>query len=336
MISLIALPDASHYGDSLSLSLYRSRLKMVLPDEVTPQMLVNQPVLLLHAKDFLECKRDCSHVHSQLTISYSAFSSSDGLVGTVIDDGKFIITSPNCKTIFDPPLGGDRQLFLRSNLQYWDDDPLQWPQPFVDDYSHISCIPRYPASRKNPEKIMWYTPSHTDFEADSVVFSGVGKLRCSLFRDFQSLALVLIGRVRASKFKEEILVSQLSSILKHLLHCLEFISTGFFTMCLGVCEMQRIYLELTGLLNYMEHYRLRSTSLGTIDNIMGGFTHDPLVCEHFYKASIPVWLIRPYSALASIHIRALAPVAKPIGVLPLEASSRPVYLRNLSWTRGRS
>jgi hypothetical protein len=153
---------------------------------------------------------------------------------------------------------------------------------------------------------MWYTPSRTDFEADSVVFSSVGKLRRSLFRNFQSLALVLIGQVRASKFKEEILVSQLSSVLKHLLHRLEFISTGFFTMCFGVCEMQRIYLELTGLLNYMEHYRLRSTSLGTIDNIMGGFTHDPLVCERFYKAGIPVWLIRPYSALASICIRALA------------------------------
>jgi hypothetical protein len=85
--------------------------------------------------------------------------------------------------------------------------------------------------------------------------------------------------------------------------------------------MQRIYLELTRLLNYMEHYCLWSMSLGTINNIMGSFTHDPLVCEHFYKAGIPVWLIRPYSALTSICIRALVPVTKPIGVLPLEVSS---------------
>jgi hypothetical protein len=89
--------------------------------------------------------------------------------------------------------------------------------------------------------------------------------------------------------------------------------------------MQRIYLELTRLLNYMEHYHLWSTSLGTIDNIIGAFTHYPLICEHFYKASIPVWFIRPYSALTSICIRALAPVTKPVGVLPLEPSSHPVY-----------
>jgi hypothetical protein len=52
-----------------------------------------------------------------------------------------------------------------------------------------------------------------------------------------------------------------------------------------------------------------------------------LLAETIFRCDtgIPVWLIRPYSALASICIRALAPVAKPIGVLPLEALSRPVY-----------
>jgi hypothetical protein len=222
-------------------------------------------------------------------------------------------------------LGGDRHLFLRSNLRYGDDDPLQWPQPFLDSYSHISCIPRSPVSAKDPESIMWYTPSRRDFVADNAVLCGVGKPERWLFRDLQSLSLALIGRAHTSKFREQILVSQLTNVLSHLLHRLEFISTGFFTMCLGVREMQRIYLELTALLNYMEYYRLRSTSLGTIDNIMGAFTHDPLVCDCLYKAGIPVWFIRPYSALNSIRIRALAPVTKPVGVLPLEPSSRPVY-----------
>jgi hypothetical protein len=172
---------------------------------------------------------------------------------------------------------------------------------------------------------MWYIPTRRDFVADSQVFSGVGKLQYSLFHDLQSLSLLLIGWIRASKFKEEILVSQLTNVLRHLLHRLEFISTDFFTMCPGTHKMQRIYLELTGLLNYMEHHRLRSTSLGTINNIIGAFTQDPLVCEHFYKAGIPVWFIRPYSALTSIRIRALAPVTKPVGVLPLEPPSHPIY-----------
>jgi hypothetical protein len=182
-----------------------------------------------------------------------------------------------------------------------------------------------PVSRKNPENIMWYIPSRSDLVADNTLLFSVGKLERSRFCDLQSLSLALIGRVHASKFREEILVSQLTKVLNHLLHRLEFISTGFFTMCLGVREMQRIYLELTGLLNYMEHYRLWSTSLGTIDNTIGAFTHDPLICDCFYKASIPVWFIRPYSALFSIRIKALVPVTKLVGVLPLEPSSRAVY-----------
>jgi hypothetical protein len=172
---------------------------------------------------------------------------------------------------------------------------------------------------------MWYIPTYRDFVADSQVFFGVGKLQRLLFCDLQLLSLLLIRWVHASKFKEEILVSQLINILRHLLHCLEFISTGFFTVCLGVHKMQRIYLELTGLLNYMEHYRLWLMSLGTINNIIGAFTHDLLICKHFYKAGIPVWFIRPYSALTSICIRALVPVTKPVGVLPLEPLSHPVY-----------
>jgi hypothetical protein len=182
-----------------------------------------------------------------------------------------------------------------------------------------------PVSKKNPENIMWYIPSHWDFVTDNALLFSVGKLEHSRFHNLQSLSLALIGWVHASKFREEILVLQLTNILNHLLHCLEFISTGFFTMCLGVRKMQRIYLELTGLLNYMEHYRLRLTSLGTINNTIGAFTHDPLICDRFYKAGIPVWFIRPYSALSSIRIKALAPVTKPVRVLPLEPSSHPVY-----------
>jgi hypothetical protein len=162
-----------------------------------------------------------------------------------------------------------------------------------------------PVSKKNPENIMWYIPSRSDFVADNALLFGVGKLERLRFRNLQSLSLALIGQVHASKFREEILVSQLTNVLSHLLHRLEFISTGFFTMCLSVRKMQRIYLELTSLLNYMEHYHLRSTSLGTIDNTIGAFTHDPLICDRFYKAGIPVWFIRPYSALSSILSRPL-------------------------------
>jgi hypothetical protein len=58
---------------------------------------------------------------------------------------------------------------------------------------------------------------------------------------------------------------------------------------------------------------------------MGAFTHDLAVCDQFYRADVPVWLIRPYSALHSIRIMALKPLTKAVNILLLELSSRPTY-----------
>ena len=97
-------------------------------------------------------------------------------------------------------------------------------------------------------------------------------------------------------------------------------------MCLGVCSLQRVYLELTACLNFEEHYCSHSISSNNVNNnIMGVFTHDLTVCDQFYRAGVPVWLIWPYSALHSIHIKALKPLTKAVDILPLEPSSRPAY-----------
>lgn len=299
---------------------------MVLPKNLSPEMLVHKPVLLLHMKDF--SGRMCS---SPFTCNWLAdnvnlaLASTDGIAGAVLSDGQHIVTSPNCMTIFEPPLGGDRHLFLRSNLRYGDDDPLQWPQPFVSNYGHISFIPRSPTSAKDRESIMWYIPHIADFVSDDGVFSNVGKLNRGTFLELQFLSLALIERADSSEFREQALVSQLTKILGNLLHRLEYISTSFYTMRLGVRQLQRVYLELTALLNFEGHFRSQSMSSNKVNNIMGAFTYDLAVCDQLYQAGVPVWLIRPYSALHSIRIRALARLTKVVDMLPLEPSSRPKY-----------
>jgi hypothetical protein len=92
---------------------------------------------------------------------------------------------------------------------------------------------------------MWAIPHHADFATEDGVLSGVGKLRHRTFLELQFLLLALINRARSSKFSKQELVSQLTDILENLLHRLEFILTSFFTMCRGIRELQRVYLELT-------------------------------------------------------------------------------------------
>lgn len=64
----------------------------------------------------------------------------DGLVGRVTSDGEHIITSPNCSMVLGPLLEGDRSLFLRVNLRYGEDDPLQWPQAYLPQYCHSHVL----------------------------------------------------------------------------------------------------------------------------------------------------------------------------------------------------
>src|SRR5882757_562693 len=75
----------------------RIKLKMVLAKNLSPEMLVHKPVLLLHMKDF--SGRMCS---SPFTCNWLAdnvnlaLASTDGIAGAVLSDGQHIVTSPNC------------------------------------------------------------------------------------------------------------------------------------------------------------------------------------------------------------------------------------------------
>ena len=259
--------------------------------------------------------------------------SSDGLVGAVICDGEYIVTSPKANTIFNPPLGSDRSLFLRTNLCFGDDDPLQWPQPWVPEYPHLPCISLVPRQTE-PFPVMWMPDRH-DFVEDRGILTGIGKLNPSRFFGLQLLCIPLRERAVQSKFSKELLVSQLIVTLENLLHRLEFISTNFRQMQLTVRETQRIFVELTALLDYYDYFRpvllLNEPSTPTRKyppttvRVMGVFTTDLTVCDAFFRAGIPVWLVRPFSALSSMRVKALARVQTPGDLTPLDPATRPSH-----------
>jgi hypothetical protein len=202
------------------------------------------------------------------------------------------------------------------------------------DYGHISCIKKCPASKNDPIGIMWLLPSHADFVLDGEILGGIGKLRDGLFREMQSLASVLLKRAALPTFRGIVLASELTKTLNLLLYRLEFASTTFRTMQVSVCETQRVYLGLRALLDFQEIFRPRmaeSTSVTAVDpGIIGCFTNNLGVCDTLFRAGIPVWLIRPYTDLPSIRIRALTPLIRANGTIPLDfpysLSHRPIYV----------
>jgi hypothetical protein len=250
-----------------------------------------------------------------------ALSSADGLVGSVTLDGKWIITSPNSTVTFDPPIGGDRALYLRSNLRFGDDDPVQWPQPFTNEYPHLACIMLRPRKEDDPMKIMWWWPEYQHFRSNDGTLLGVGRLDPMWFFPLQNLSLALLKRAHDSRTAVRP-ISQLCITLENLLHRLEFIPTNLRTVQLSVREAQRVFLEITAYLDYLEIFKsnmdgLSLSSHDRRDRIMGAFTHDLDVCDRLFRAGIPVWLVRPCCVLQSIRIRKVVPLRVAQGILPL-------------------
>lgn len=252
-------------------------------------------------------------------MQFPAITPFDGLVGGILDDG-YIVTSPNAKKIFYPPLGGDRSVFLRSNLRFGDDDPLQWPQPFLPSYPHIVCIPRKPRDVYSQTSIMWADLDRSSFIADDGMLGGIGKISSGIFVQIQRPALELIDRAK-NKSSSVPFIRKLTLMLGHFLHRLEYISSTYRTTQLTFRETQRLFLELTALLDWHENFRgLADGTSEKIDgftyppvtaNVIGAFTTNPTICEGLFRAGVPVWLIRPSSDFPSIRVKTIAPVETP-------------------------
>src|SRR6202023_2455471 len=138
---------------------------MQLPEELTPAILDANPALLTH-----KSRHGCMIFSISITENWcllpslsQAIHSFDGYTGSVVQNGHFIVTSPNRWKICHPPLGGDRFVFLRKNLRYGDDDPVQWPQPFTETYPHYACIPACPDFHCHPHMMLWLTPNHRNY-----------------------------------------------------------------------------------------------------------------------------------------------------------------------------
>lgn len=179
---------------------------------------------------------------------------------------------------------------------------------------------------------MWWYPDRSAFDHESHgILTGIGKLNFHFFWRIKKLADTAIERSKREIFEATPLVTQLSSTLEDLLHRLQYISTSFRTMQLGVRAIQRVFLELTALLDFLEIYKPVLTgdsppeTIPRVAKMIGVFTSDPTMCRLLHSAKIPVWFIRPYRALHSIRVAAVTPIQFAQGTIALDPHIRPSY-----------
>ena len=215
--------------------------------------------------------------------------------------GDFVCTSPNQTQIFLPSLQ-ETELKLRADMRYGQDDPTQWPHPWIGTYCHLGSIPRKPNDPNDPLSIMWLDPTGDDFESSGGgLVDGLGELSASKVLSFQKMMHSLESRIedykKASPKKINKFFLILVKAMQDTLTRLKSLKTTFTEMRIGVAEFQRYYLEVRGCLDYLEIYKPRMDNerppAESVVNCIGAITHIPRIVQDFYTAGLPVWFLRP-------------------------------------------
>lgn len=259
----------------------------------------------------------------------------DGLVGAVISDGCSFVTSPNVEYIPSPALGGDRDVYRRSDLRYGPDDPLQWPQLFVPEMPHLAAIPSPVTDPENPLSIMWMVPTFEDFCPDrKAAISGLGHLDNNLYNRFR-VQLEAIKPLALMERGGKVLpqCAYLADLLDTILFRLGRLATTFQTVRLNVSALQRVFLELRAMIDYLDCYQARMN--GQVDagdiptaETCGAFTTDANECEMLFKAKLPVWLVRPYSDLRNARIAKVVELVLPESIMAMDRVSGARIISN--------
>jgi hypothetical protein len=134
----------------------------------------------------------------------------------------------------------------------------------------------------------------------------------------------LLSRVEAftsnrTKSRAPPTLGPMVKMIEHGLVRLGSVWTNFHQMAFGVRDVQRCWLDLMAMLDYMEVYKPRMDSatlaMGSppaeVANTVGVFTNDIRVAQDFFHAGLPFWLTRPASDLGKTNILAAVPFAIP-------------------------
>jgi len=110
-------------------------------------------------------------------------------------------------------------------------------------------------------------------------------------------------------------VAPLAKWLEHGLVQLGSVHTTFRQIEFIVRDMQRVWLEVWAILDYMEIYKpcmdgRAPAAVGVADTI-GVFTHNIRVAQDFFIAGLPCWLIQPFSGLTNQNILEVVELLRP-------------------------
>ncbi len=237
------------------------------------------------------------------------------MCGALVNDHIYI-TSPNCLLLFEPPLGVNREMWMRNNFRYGQDDPLSWPQPYCASHPHLSCLRLCERTKSDPDVPLFQLPVRGDFlqlDTSSLV-RGPGFWAMERRIGFAQRCTVLLERCQTFVRGDAACVAaanraeELKGWATMFLERLRNLPMMFARLCLCIAETQRLVLEVEALWTFYSTVRgkfteVPSSSMPKVNvDLVGCFTTDIGVAQQLQRAGVPVWVLRPLEELAHTRI----------------------------------
>lgn len=230
----------------------------------------------------------------------------------------------------------------RSDGLYGNDDPLQWPQPYVEQLPHLPCI-RQPVSDISSPYFELYQPLQSeDFVPwEPRLCDGVGRFHKDTFKRLQIAVDFVLQRVVDHKAwfndggleKNKTNTSRFINPYKFALEAtLTRLQTNPLTwnhMYFNLREVQRFTLEIDAMIQLAEVYNPRlsghtSPKSTQCDPVMGCFSVNVEHTAAMAHACIPVWTIHPYRALENqIMVRRVMNMKQPTDIVLDDSRPEP-------------
>lgn len=292
---------------------------MVQVEELTPENIHKNPKLLLH-KSEPNKRRLLSLPGHQWDWAFQAQQFNDGFRGAMLPNSNFFVISPNCGMLQEPPLGLNREVYMRHNYKYSKDDPLSWPQLYCPEYSHLACIctPPWNSSPSNLFYPLFAPVTRSIFCpcAEHSIVPNIGKL-ASIYLEKLKATCINIMKAACCIDKPDSLRLQIRldcNMIDLFLARLDALPMNFEQVCLTVAETQRVTHLLCASVDYIQIYKPRMDGLVERDPkdhdpmIMGTFVEDAMMLQHFFCARILVWMIQPLEEVAVYCIDVLTDI----------------------------
>ena len=181
------------------------------------------------------------------------------------------------------------------------------PQWYLEDLTHIACIPRRPSPPEVPDILFQSLDGDSDWEeAPSVAVHGLGLMKDAIRGELVEAATSAIRQTAdlTTSGQVRLYAEFLCMLLRQVVDRLNYLPSVATRAVAVAAHIQRLCLQLAGLRTYLEVVvgRINSSEdfSASVLDVVGGFLREGAVTQTWHRVGLPYWVLQPLNSKLSV------------------------------------